>query len=502
VSAAPRRLSSAETLVAVGAPLLAGALSLLLGADFNYDLRHYHFYGGWAFLHGRFDLDAAAAGVQSYFNPALDVVTYLGIRHLPPRLFGFLLGATQGLAIVIVHRIALRVLGGDPRGRGLALLAAALGGLGANALSLLGTTTGDALVALLVLLALLLALRNDRAGTLGAGVAAGAAAGLKLTMLVPALALAVAVAARGPERTGLRAVLRLAAAGLVGFLATGGFWSGRLLARFANPVFPLLNGFFRSPFFRLDNALEPRFVAHSWGDAFRVPLEMAMGWTSGLQEIRFREPRFLLLFVALVAWLVTRPRGGSLGREARFLLAFWLAGYLLWVYGLHYYRYALVLEALAPLGALVLLRATPRGGVLSIAGVVLVAVLLSRPVSWGRQPWSDDWFAVRLPAIDRIEESLVILAGERVSYVAPFFPEGTRFVGLTRRGSPGLDGLVAGRLLAHRGRTFLLPGAGGTPDDAVRFGLVPAATCLPLATREGRLCLYEVVRPPPTATGK
>src|SRR5260221_598498 len=372
----------------------------------------------------------------------------------------------------------------------------AAAGLGSNMLSLLGTTTGDTLVSLPALLAVLLALRGGGMGEFAAGLAAGAGAGLKLTMLAP---LAAPLVALGLTRPRVAAMLKhFAVGGIVGFLATGGWWCSRLLERFANPVFPFLNGLFGSPFFRPDNVVDPRFGARFWWEALSLPLDMAMGWTSGLQEIRFREPRFLLVVAAALLWLLGRARKPSgpgparLGPPARLVLTFWLVAYLMWVYGMHYYRYAAVLELLAPVVVLVLLRATPWGRAPVIAAFLLVALLGSRPVSWGREAWSQDLFGVRLPDLPRAAETLVVVAGERVAYVAPSFPETTRFVGLTRRGSPELDGLIAERLAAHRGPFLLLLGVGATSSDAMRFGLAPVGPCQRIETRDGGLCLYEL----------
>jgi hypothetical protein len=332
---------------------------------------------------------------------------------------------------------------------------------------------------------------------LAAGLAAGAAAGLKLTMLAPAAALTLTLGLSHPRSGAM--LKRFVAGGMVGFLATGGWWCSRMLERFANPLFPFFNGIFRSPFFPPENAFDARFGARAWWEALSLPLDMAMGWTSGLQEIRFREPRFLLVVVAALVWVVASVRSARtarparLGSEARLVLIFWLVLYVLWAYGLHYYRYAAVLELLAPVVLLVLLRATPWGRASLIAAFLLVATLASRPVSWGRVAWSDDWFGIRLPDLPGVAEGLVIAAGERVTYVAPSFPETTRFVGLTRRGSPGLDGLIAERLAAHRGPFFLLQGVGATPNDALRFGLAPVGPCQRIETRDGGLCLFALV---------
>jgi hypothetical protein len=57
---ATRCLLDAGLLLA--AMLLAGAASvLLLRQDVNWDLQNYHFYNGWAFVHGRLGWDLAPA---------------------------------------------------------------------------------------------------------------------------------------------------------------------------------------------------------------------------------------------------------------------------------------------------------------------------------------------------------------------------------------------------------------------------------------------------------
>ena len=112
----------------------AGAVAL--GADATGDLLNYHFYNGFAFLNGRLDQDIAPAGPGSYFNPLVDAVHYLGIRHLPPMVFTALLGALQGLNVVLLWAIGRRVLGAQ--GVWMAPLAAILGATGQNGASLLG----------------------------------------------------------------------------------------------------------------------------------------------------------------------------------------------------------------------------------------------------------------------------------------------------------------------------------------------------------------------------
>ena len=181
--------------------VVSGGVSLAWGQDINLDLLGYHFYNGYAFVHGRLDYDFAPAALRTYLNPVLDAGHYLGIVHLPPRVFGFLLGAFQGLNAVLIFLMARRVLERGPGSRLLAVLAGVLAVAGPNARSLAGTTTGDTTVSIPALLALLLVLGDQRftdkaAGApllLGAGFLGGAAMGLKLTMGVFLVALGAVV---------------------------------------------------------------------------------------------------------------------------------------------------------------------------------------------------------------------------------------------------------------------------------------------------------------------
>ena len=93
--------------------ILTGLVSLHLGQDLNWDLQNYHYYNGYAFLHGNIDQDFLAAGIQSYFNPFLDVMNYLMIAHFPAKLTGFLLGAIQGINFYLLWILASSFIKAD-----------------------------------------------------------------------------------------------------------------------------------------------------------------------------------------------------------------------------------------------------------------------------------------------------------------------------------------------------------------------------------------------------
>lgn len=503
--------------------LALGGLSLRLGQDLNFDLLNYHYYTGYAFLHARTFEDIAPAGSQSFQPPLLHAFHYLGIAQLPPRVFGFLLGAIHGLNLPLVFGLGLLVLAREDQGaaRRIALLAAVVGSLGPAAVSLLGTTFGDNLVSIPALLALVLVMggtsgptATPRAAwlTLAAGVLAGAATGLKLTMAAYHLGLFAAAAllrGRGgslPRRLGL-----LFLGSLLGFLPTGGFWDVELLRRFGNPVFPFANGIFRSEYQSLENFRDTRFMMQSPYDLVRPLVDLALGRSERLAEIGMRDARFLLLLVAGLAcvliWAAARARGARLprwGDREKALVAWWLTAYLAWALAFYTYRYAALLEFTAPLLLFLLLRRLPGGrrGLLAVALAALLIAATTRADSWGRRPWQTPWLGLPVPPLGLQAKSLILVVGQPSAFAAPSFREDARFVNLTaveRFQAPAKwNPLVEQAVRAHEGPLLLLSNFEFSRAEcdarAAALGLRSTPRCEPIRNGSLRFRLCELER--------
>ena len=493
--------SRAETLLVLGlAALASGFVSLAAGQDANFDLANYHFYNGWALLSGgRLARDVAPGNLATFFNPVIDLLAYAGPRWAPPRLFGFALGALHGLNVFLVWAIARRVLGAG--GRTLAAAAGLLAGMGQNALALLGTTFGDNLVtipALAGLYALLASERPRGRAFLLAGLCGGAAAGLKLTMVgaLGALGL-VAVAATLPRRAVVNLAL-FAAGTAVGWGVIDGWWAFGLWQRFHNPLFPFANNLFHSPFLGASHLRDGRWQAADWLDWLRPPVDLALGDGERYQEVAFRDGRFLFVAVATAVALsvcLWRPkRRLALAGPAGRLILYWWSAYLSWLFAYYYYRYAAVVEFLAPVALLVLLRAAwPalgwRGGV-AIAVIVLAG---GGTRGWARQSWGSHWFNVRLPAFAQDPGQLVILEDPGSSFLAPYFPPDADFLGVFASGR--WEEVMLERIARHRGplRQLRRPTSKGL--GATALGLRPAGECGLIRARvEGRFLLCPLQR--------
>lgn len=137
-------------------PVLFGLYSIRLGQDINWNLLNYHLYNPCSYIHHRFHLDLAPAGLQSYFNPFLDVAYFTAISALNPKTVGFLIGLVQGLSFIFVYKIAVQILS---KGRdGYAIFLGMAGLLSVGFLSEVGTTLHDSLVGVLSLASLWLAM--------------------------------------------------------------------------------------------------------------------------------------------------------------------------------------------------------------------------------------------------------------------------------------------------------------------------------------------------------
>jgi hypothetical protein len=136
------------------------------------------------------------------------------------------------------------------------------------------------------------------------------------------------------------------------------------------------------------------------------------------------------------------------------------------------YRYALVLEFLAPLICWACLSRIVRSERVRkwfALGVGLLMISCTKPGDWGRRPWTDEYWEVKFP-VD-LKGALVVVAGTwPVGYLAAFLPNDTPMIRISEEpdptrnpDSPGppqtrtrLDDRVDETLRAHRGPIFVI----------------------------------------------
>ncbi len=417
------------TIAIVVAAMAAGALyTLAVGEDANWDWQNYHDYNVWALINGRYAIDVAPAGFQTYFNPLVYYPVYW-LRHLLPAPIGLvIIGALHGLNLALIVWLTRVLLGRAVMAASAAVIVAAVGPM---TLSETGTSFTDIVLSLPIILGFGLILTGDgveRRRVLLAGLLIGAAVGLKLTSIVFALG-AVAAVLLGANP--LTALLWLGIGGTIGSVATHGAWSVMLWRDLGNPIFPLFNGLFQAPELQPTNILDLQFMPRGLGDALAYPFY----WLAGIyrsSEFPFRDARFAVIMLLIPIAIVVRIARGAAIFTRRDVQLFALFGvsYAAWLQLFAIQRYAVALELLCgPLIMLLIARLWPQSSRKALdTMMLLVAIsiaLWSQPGDWWRRPWSDPYH----PAIPQAlqQPAIFILLDKPMGYIAPLLAEGSRF---------------------------------------------------------------------------
>jgi hypothetical protein len=476
--------------------LAAGARSISLGQDGNWDLKNYHWYNAWALMNGRMGWDLAPAQVQTYYNPIGDLPFYFLVHVLPgPKLVAFAMALSTAIAAYFLIRLCATLFSPS---RFSIVAATAIGVTGAAGQATIGSTMNEWLSAAFLLPAIYLATRNLAQGagrrSPDFGLAAflvGCSVGLKLTYGVFGIGFLAALLASGPWREGLRRTGWATLFMFAGFLLFGGYWAWTMAREFGNPTFPYYNHVFASPWW------EPvAFFDRNWGP--REPLQWLLfplyfaRQSTLVSEVAFRDYRLAALLVlaiaAVIAWAIGRQR---LPPTWRFLAIFTVVSYLVWLPLFGIYRYLVPLELLSgPLivGCLVYLL---HSGALRLVAIGIVAVLLvgtTRPMSWGRIPFGERYFDVHVPELE--PNALVIMGfSHPMAYNIPFFRSDARFVSPASNFlMPGQKNRLARRIedviRTHTGPIYLMEyraRVGQDPATLAHFGLAFAeAPCRPI----------------------
>lgn len=484
------------------------------GQDLNWDLMNYHFYTGYALLHGRYAYDIAAAGLQSFLHPATNVLAYLSLRHLPFPFSGWsilLIQLTSFPAIALIARLV---------GLGLGYQKVSLAHVLAVGLCLfaplwwseLGTTFFSSWIAPAMLWGCYLLLRCfygpvTRFNLIVAGVLFGFSAGLKLTNAPFAVAAfcVLLMLYDGDRGLLLRRVLLFITGGALGFLLTA-WWYVYLWAEWKNPLFPLYNAIFASPYYDLENYRDIRWKFFSMREFMAFLYQSAQG-TGKTSEIIFADVRILLIsalipFAVLAGFLKKNAEVKS--RLVTALLVFVGISFALWALLFAYQRYLIPAELLLGLVIWILLsRLLARESlrVIALAGLVVLSAVTLKIPDWGharvdtsaRKP-----FSLVLPDKLAHTPARYLVVGAPVSYILPYLHRDSVFYGLNF--SAQSKTMIGQRL--HEPSSLPLRVLAQDRDlpqlwqTVEQFGYTPAShsfDCSYLTTAAGRYSVCELI---------
>lgn len=412
-----------------------GFFSLLKGQDAMWDLLNYHLYNPFAFLEGRFMRDVVPAAIHTFFNPLPDLPLYLFVKYLNdfPRLIAFMQGMWFGLYAYFLWLICRMVFPG--KNKGPAMCALALGASGAAAVSQIGVSSNELMLASLCAASLYLLLKYIKDGgnaliALGAGLLSGAAAGLKYTAAPFAVAGLVTLALfwlKNQKKKGA-GVLWFGAGAAAGFLVCNGYFMWRLWHHFGNPFFPFFNEYFHSSYFDPAGWSEGRFYPSGVWQWLFYPFYWLAPRAAGPSEIAFADPRgavgLAAAFILFVSWF-WRPKRRNAAADKNLLpalMAFCFVSYVWWLYFFSILRYAVLLEGLCAV-----LCVAALGALLPSAKKVTAAALCVLLISaWGTSypDWRHVPFGRQAVQFDRLPEpepnALVLTDGAPLAFAAAF----------------------------------------------------------------------------------
>jgi hypothetical protein len=441
-----------------------GLLSVAFGPDNNWDLRFYHLYAPWAYIHNRYLYDIAPAQYQGFFNPTSDLLFYALVSsplNATPRLFSFIMGAVHGINAVIVLAIAYYVLRPLAPGERLALrgIALLIGTSGAAFISLLGVTTNDLTNSIFVSGALLGLLRLGSSNGLPEewhrfawpGLLAGIGIGLKYTAIIfmPGLGLIALITAI--QRRSMVGIIAFGGGMALGFTAVAGHHMLTLWQLFRNPVFPLLNDIFQSPYFEAKSLSDLRFRPREFLQIVAYPFYWTETNNYVVSELPFRDWRGAIAYVAIVigscALFVRSVSGVRRDAVAEtkglgLIYLFVVTSFFVWELSFGIYRYAVPLEMLTGIVTMgTLIRLLPEGrpriaiAILALIGALSTTIYLD----WGRgehpsagiRParYEAKYINIQVPPLPA--NSIVLIAtGDPVSYFIPFAEPSAQFLGI------------------------------------------------------------------------
>jgi hypothetical protein len=437
-------------IAAIAGVALMLLVSRLSGQDYNWDLLNYHFASPQLLLSGRTALNVAPSGLQSWFNPIGYMPAYWAITSLPPWLASAALATASGLNAPLLYLIADAV-GEDlpPERRAQASYACvAIGMSGAIMFGEAGTTFLDSTLSIAILGAIYAAIAGlrspDRAQASRrialAGVLLGAACGLKLTNVPMAMgmtgAIVLAVVSR---RASPVAIAALAIGGVIGFALSGGWWAWRMWATFGNPVFPMFNNLFHSPFAPAVPTVDATFLPRDWTGIVTYPWHWLVGDTTPGSELPMVDRRYPVALIAagvvFIGAVARRNQRGARHDAALLIASLALVTYLVWLFAFAILRYLVTIELLSGILLLAALRLLPMANVRHIPVVMIVAAFVlsvtTQHAAWGRAPFTADWFGARGMAAVHRPGTVYVLPGDTpLGFLIHSFPDDARFVRL------------------------------------------------------------------------
>ena len=251
---------------------IGGVLSLILGRDVNWDFANYHYYSAWALFHNRIGFDIMPGGIQSYLNPLIDLPLYFMIKFFNNNVLIISLYQSiwYSLSLFLAYKICFLIFKDNWR-YVFIVPSMLIGATGILAIWGIGISCGDINMAVYILFAIYLFLKNlynDNSKNRSvlifiASLILGIATGLKMTNSMCIFGILSAEILLSKRFQNPIKIIIITITGVaIGYVLTAGWWHYLLWQKFGNPVFPYYNNIFHSPFANDTSCMDIRHLQH------------------------------------------------------------------------------------------------------------------------------------------------------------------------------------------------------------------------------------------------
>lgn len=452
----------------------------LAGHVLSWDHLHYHIYIAYAWWENRLPEELFAASVQSYLNPLPHLPFYAAYQTGAHSLsIALSMAFLHSINLWLLHFIACRLIPPTDRMARLTIICSVLLGACSPGFQFeVGTSYTDVIVSIPALGALLLILiwREQQISQYKprwhllytAGLLAGISIGLKPSSIVFCSTLALALIMVS-GRQAWSVCWRATVSGSMGFALSAGPHAWMLWKAFGNPIFPLFNGLFKSPFFPPVNLVSERFRPTTVEAALRFPIDMADSFKRVSFEgmvVDIRPIWLLILLLCLITITIVRrsetyqtSRPDSGNRKI-----FWISLILFapfWIYSSGNIRYAV--QSLLLIGPAIGLIAIALVGkrhiwalfaiLLPLTGQAVLASTLNthNMTAFNWRSWTQNWFELSVPEPwNETPAYYLSLQSQSQASLAPLFPADSRFLNLIGQNTLAPNSAVIQILEAQR----------------------------------------------------
>lgn len=432
-------MSKTNILIFIVCVCIGGLLSLWLGQDICFDLRNYHLYIPYAFLHGRESIDLLAAGpVHTFFNPLPDIPYYLIFSYLNnwPKITGFLMGSYYGLSLFILYKWVTKIITGNSVSTYFLQTATCIFALtGMAGFLQIGMFSNEELLTVFAVLAayLLFCGTDERFGfqlkyLAGAAFLVSFAAGLKYTAAPAAIGVGLCcLFLLIKNKASYKAYLCVIGTAVAGFLLADGYFLWHKWKELGNPLFPYFNHIFKSPLFPHTALANSPFVPHGWKERLFLPF-LRLSFFDSEYRLDFRILWGYISFILLGAGGLFYIKKRPLFKPYVLLLGLFIGTYIPWVIFFGNIRYAIFLEILSSLLLVCLsVRFIP---VKYLSGLLigLSAYSVNQSLSlWPRAKFVSQNITFSQPVF--IEDNSLVVMGGHFSFLIPFLNPNARYIG-------------------------------------------------------------------------